>query len=363
MSEPEVSDLASCALLHDNALTEFILLQQGREEEDPNLGVHCEIGQINAEIIPFNKSINGYILYHHERADGLGPFGLTEGQYPLGAELIAAADMVDAEWNLERVSPEQLPVLLEKIKADIGSRFTERAGHALLNVLDKNLLDTLQNEKITETVNSAIPVWTMEMSDPSLVPIAKLISRIIDHKSVFTGIHTEQIANRIWLMSEYYGYDIAEKIQLYLAAALHDLGKLGTPSEVLEKQGKLDNEEFEIIKNHTVLTTSLLSAMEGLEKVKNWASNHHEKLDGTGYPKGKIASDLDFNSRLLACIDVYQAVSEKRPYHPARSHVETMPVLLEMAEKGKIDSAIVNDLDEVMAEWSGKEVKDPILAY
>ena len=127
LSGPELSDLAACALLHDNALTEFLLMHEGREEDDPNLGVHCEIGQINAEIIPFNHSIAGFILYHHERADGLGPFGLTEGYYPLGAELIAAADMIDAELHLERISPEKLPLLRKKIEAEINSRFTKRA--------------------------------------------------------------------------------------------------------------------------------------------------------------------------------------------------------------------------------------------
>ena len=224
------------------------------------------------------------------------------------------------------------------------------------------MLTSLQNENITETVNRNIPAWTMETSDTALVPIAKLISRIIDHKSVFTGIHTEQIANRSWLMSEYYGYDMREKIKLYLAAALHDIGKMAIPSEILEKQGKLNDEEFEIIKSHVTHTRSLLSAMEGLGPIIEWASNHHEKLDHSGYPLGKNAADLDFNSRLMACIDIYQAVSERRPYHPMRSHADTMPILYSMAEKGEIDPGIVKDIDKVMAEWSERYVESPKLS-
>jgi HD-GYP domain-containing protein (c-di-GMP phosphodiesterase class II) len=204
----------------------------------------------------------------------------------------------------------------------------------------------------------------MDMEDPALVPIAELIAHIIDFKSAFTRMHTQQIANRAWVMAEHYGYDPAQKIQLYLAAALHDLGKLAVPSGVLEKPGKLDPDEFEIIKTHIVQTRNLLSGAAkstGLEQITEWAANHHEKLNGSGYPLGKTAADLDFNSRLMACIDIYQAVSEERPYHPRRSHAETMPILFNMAEKGGIDPAIVRDMDQVMAAWSGRDVETPRL--
>ena len=360
MSEPEVSDLVSCALLHDNALTEYILLHQGREEDDPNFGAHCEIGQRNVGILPFKGNIEGYILYHHEQADGKGLFGLSNGQYPLGAELIAAADMTDAEYHLESMSSSELPALRERIRDNIYICFTERAGNALLDILDEDMFASLQNDKITKTVRRSIPPWTMEMDDPALIPIADFISRIIDYKSESTKIHTQQIANRTWLMSEYYGYDPAKKIQLYLAAALHDIGKLAIPSDILEKPGKLTDEEFEIIKTHIVHTRALLCTMEELGPIIDWASNHHEKLDGSGYARGLGAADLDFNSRLMACIDIYQAVSETRPYHTRRTHGETMEILNFMAGCTKIDPEIVKDIDKVMAEWSERAVETPL---
>ncbi|MCL2042567.1 MAG: HD domain-containing protein [Treponema sp.] len=361
MSDPEVSDLVSCALLHDNALTEYILLKEGREEDDPDISEHCIIGQNNAEILPFNGNIDGYILYHHEQADGRGPFKLSEGQYPLGAEIIAAADMVDAEWQVERTSIEGLPDLRNKIKSQIHRCFSKRAGNAMLEILDTDMLVSLKNENVTETVCRSLPVWNIDIHDPALIPFAALVSRIIDYKSKSTGIHTQQIANRSWLMSEYYSYDLTEKIQMYLAAALHDIGKLAIPTEVLDKPGKLNDEEYKIIQGHIVQTRSLLSEMEGLGPITEWASNHHEKLDGSGYPLRKNAADLDFNSRLMACIDIYQAVSEKRPYHTQRTHDETMAILNEMADNGKIDPKIVKDIDKVMAEWSQRDVDTPSL--
>jgi len=195
------------------------------------------------------------------------------------------------------------------------------------------------------------------MDNPALISIAELTSHIIDCKSAFTKVHSQQIAHRAWRMAEFYGCAMAQKIQLYLAAALHDIGKMAIPSAVLEKPGKLTDEEFAIIKTHAAHTRSVLGEVGG--DIAEWASNHHEKLDGSGYPLGTAAADLDFNSRLMTCLDIYQAVSEERPYHPRRSHAETMPILHAMADKGQIDPAIARDMDTVMAPWSGRDMEPP----
>jgi HD-GYP domain-containing protein (c-di-GMP phosphodiesterase class II) len=346
--------LVSCALLHDNALTEYILLEQGREEDSANFGEHCEIGQRNVDFLPFKGNVAGFVLYHHERADGLGPFKLTEGNYPVEAELIATADMLDVERHLQRITPMELPALRENITADIHRRFTHRAGNALLEILDEDMLVSLQDDKIKKTIDSIIPAWTIEMDDPALLAVVKLIYHIIDYKSTFTRIHSQEIAKRAYIMAEYYGYDKLAKIQLYFAAAIHDIGKLAIPNAILDKPGRLSDGEFEIIKTHIVQTRSVLSGLNGMDMIVEWASNHHEKLNGAGYPRNFNSTKLDFNSRLLTCIDIYQAVSEERPYHPRRSHTETMPILYSMAEKGEIDLTIVKDIDKVMEKWCGE---------
>jgi HD-GYP domain-containing protein (c-di-GMP phosphodiesterase class II) len=193
------------------------------------------------------------------------------------------------------------------------------------------------------------------MEDHVIINFADFAIRIIDYKSNFTRKHTSGIAEKAWFLGGHYGYDATERTQLYLAAALHDLGKLAIPSEILEKPGKLDNDEFNIIKSHVYLTWELLKDIEGFEKVCDWASNHHEKLDGSGYCFGKKAEDLDFNSRLLACIDIYQAVSESRPYHPPRSHKDTMEILYRMAAEGYVDDKIVREMDQVLPAFVPQE--------
>jgi HD-GYP domain-containing protein (c-di-GMP phosphodiesterase class II) len=357
MDEPSLSALAVCALFHDSALTEYILDE--RTGLNPTMSLHCQAGQRNAESLLCKVNIDGFVLYHHERADGLGSFGKREGEFPREAALIAIADMLDVGHHLQRIPPEGLTGIREEIRREAGNQFTREAARAMLEVLDEGMLDSLRDDRILDTVQQAVPPWITDIEDQTIFRIAELSARIIDYKSVFTKRHSEDIANRAWIMGGYYGYDRAQRAELYLAAALHDIGKLATPTNILEKPGKLNDEEFSIIKEHAWKTHELLKDISGFESVCNIASRHHEKLDGSGYPFGLRADQLTFNDRLLAGIDVYQAVSEARPYHGPRSHRDTMPILYSMADKNALDLNVVRALDRVMAEFSGREIPNP----
>lgn len=355
----QLVSVAACALLHDNALTEYILAEREGTVSKADLQLHCECGQRNVDSLPFDCDVEGYILYHHERADGKGPYGKTEKDTPLGAQIISAANHLDETFHLQRVLPVELPGLRAYVERNTGSIYTNTASEALLSVLTEETLDFLADDHLKDTRVRFLPPWYIDVEDDGLLRLSAFIGRVIDYKSIFTRKHTQSIANRVWLMGEYYGLSREEKSKLYLAAALHDLGKLYIPSSILEKPGKLTPDEYEVIMTHVSYTYELLKDIEGLEDICQWASNHHEKLDGSGYPFNKTAEQQDFNSRLMACIDIYQAVSEERPYHPERSHEETMGVLLDMAGRGKIDAQVVADLHEAMAPYSLKELPFP----
>lgn len=360
MHEDELKTLTVCALFHDNALTEYIRYLSG-EKVETNFKLHCEYGQHNIEMLPFDTDVSGIVLYHHEQADGKGPFGKKEGEFPLAAGLIMIADTLDMEHHFEKMPLECLPKLVAIIESRSGKCFIESAAQALIDVLDEQTLISLRNENINDTAAKLIPKWHVDIEGEAMMNLAKLVTKIIDYKSPFTRNHTHQIANRAWLMGEYYGFDHLTKAKIFLAASLHDLGKLAVPNEILDKPGKLTDSEFETIKGHVRRTHDLLSSITNFDEICKWASSHHEKLDGTGYFFGKKADELDFIDRLLACTDIYQAISEKRPYHPERSHEETMAIMRKMAEMGFIDKGIVNDLDITMAPYSMKEIPDPCI--
>ena len=358
-NQEEIASLAHCAMLHDNALTEYILAERTGKVHDPMIKKHCEYGQRNVETLGFKTNVKGFVLYHHERADGKGHFGIREGEGPIEAELIAIADSIDLAFHLQTVKTEKMDFIRQTITNESGKRYSKTAAQAMLEILDESVIRSLQDDVIRETIEEAFIPWIVDIEDHHLIDLAGFVTKIIDYKSVFTQRHSTQIANKAWFMGGYLKYNNEERIKLYLAAALHDIGKLKTPSIILEKPGKLTDEEYIIIKDHIRHTWELLKNIDGFQSICSWASNHHERLDGKGYPFGKNAEELDFNSRLMACIDTYQAVSEERPYHPARSHEDTMEILYKIADSGAIDKNILKEISIALAPFKGKDLPPP----
>lgn len=348
--ETRLFALAGCALLHDNALTEYILSEKPGKGKELNLKAHCSIGEENAVAFPFPCPVEGFVLYHHETIDGKGAFGKKENEFPEEAEIIGLADKVDVTLHLQKLGRNGAEKAAAYIRKLMGIKYSEKICRAALAVLDEKLLDSLADALIYDTLRLGMPRLVEWISEENLIGISGIIARIIDYKSNFTKLHSVQIANKAWFMGESYHYSYREKVLLYVAAAFHDVGKLFVPIDILEKPGALTDEEFATIKSHVEWTWKVLSEIQGFEKIAVWASNHHEKLNGSGYPLGRKTDELDFNSRLLTCLDIYQAVREARPYHIERSHEDTMKVLYQMAGAGVTDLAITKDLDRELVK-------------
>lgn len=342
--------LASAALLHDSALTEYILSEKNSREKETSVRTHCILGEENCKAFPFYDKMKDFVLYHHEWANGKNAFGKKEGEYPQEAGIIALADQMDVKFDLSRMDGIILEQLKEHLVKESGESFSEALAQVAIRVLDDKLLEKCKNEFVELALKNDMPEYIQKLNNKEIIALSGIFIKIIDYKSEFTQEHSLQIANKAWHMSLVYGYSEEEQALLYLAAALHDIGKLFTPIDILEKPGELEEEEFKIIKEHVYYTYEVLQTIRGLEQVTIWASDHHEKLDGTGYPRGKKAEELDFNSRLLACLDIYQAVREKRPYHSFRTHEETMEILYHMAQMGFIDKTICKDLGEELTK-------------
>jgi HD-GYP domain-containing protein (c-di-GMP phosphodiesterase class II) len=348
MDEARLRALTVCALMHDNALTEYILAEKEGNYHDPSMKLHCEYGQKNVDAFGLNAA--GYILYHHECPNGQGPYNKKAGEIPLGAAIIEIADTLDVVHHLQRITPAELPRIHKSITKNIGTIFAGDAAEAMLDVLDEEMLLSLRDDNIIATSERFILPWVMDIENDFILKLVEFVTRIIDYKSEFTRNHCTGIAEKARRMSIAYRYSTSLRAQFYLAAALHDIGKLATPTSILEKPGPLTGEEFAVIKEHAQLTWKLLKDIDGLENISVWASNHHEKLDGSGYYFGKKADELDFNSRLLACLDIYQALTEERPYHTGKDHKAAIEILSGMAGRGLLDSGIVKDLDAALSE-------------
>ncbi|MCW8329764.1 HD domain-containing protein [Photobacterium sp. SDRW27] len=170
------------------------------------------------------------------------------------------------------------------------------------------------------------------------------LSALAESRDNETGAHilrtqeyVRALANKLKQQAEYRGYLTEERVELlYKSAPLHDIGKVGIPDAILLKPGKLTDEEFETMKNHTVIGAQSIATAENqmgscsfLSLAREIALTHHEKWDGSGYPRGLAGEQIPLSGRLMALADVYDALISKRVYKPAFSHEKAKSIIFE----------------------------------
>lgn len=353
VSDDALRDLAACALLHDNALTQYIneefysdisnidTLKVSSDDITPRqLGMHCIYGEKNLEKYPFKTGVKDVILYHHEEADGSGPFEKKWTEVPLFARIIHFSDMLDAFCKVQKFDEDVFNKAVHFIEKNKDKRFDSEVTKMFFDTFDKEEFSRLGDEHIEEYFWEKVPCEKSFYSFNVLKDLADLFAKIIDYKSEFTSRHSLGVARTASKISEIMGYDKVICDKMYLAGALHDVGKIAIGNEILEKPARLTDDEFAKMKNHAGYTYMILSKVDGFEEIRDIAAFHHERLDGSGYPFGKGADELTTLQRIMACADIYQALTEKRPYKDGMDHDKACEILKDMADKNWIDKNI-----------------------
>ena len=363
LSEEQLVDFIGCAVLHDNAVIEYLqeekkrqIVSAGSRDGDDTgisyLAGHAIIGERNAALLPFRTGVKNVILWHHENADGSGALGLRQDQTDFRSEFIHVADAVDILYDLKNAEPAGFEEIRKFVAGEAGHLFSDRAAAQFQKIAFEDILD-LQAKGPEALLKERLPAIWHDYSDEEIKAIAEFFAKIVDYKSPFTTAHSLGVAGKAKTMAEYYRWDADKTIRYYLAGAMHDIGKVVIGNEILEKPGKLDQWEYSVMKDHARASLQILGDIEGFEDITEWAANHHEKLDGSGYSRGLDASQLSFEERLMACIDIYQALTEDRPYKSGMSHAKTIAIMNSMVEEGKIDGAITMDIDTVFGNRNG----------
>jgi HD-GYP domain len=354
LSFDELHDITALALLHDNGLSEYSLHDKLVTRESKNVilleGIkeHCTIGENNISQYPLLTGAKNIIKYHHERYDGKGFFNLIGEEIPLMSQIIALADALEKSFDLQNNDYEMQNIIKDYTKKQEKIMFSSTIVKAFGNVMRyENFWRDLKNDFISTALNKIVPQYSVDLSFEEIHKITNVLSKVIDSKSNYTRRHSQSLSEKVAMMSDFYGFKHDHKIKLIIAADLHDIGKLAVPNRILDSPSKLTDNEFDVIKQHPYYTRIALQDIKGFEEITEWASNHHEKLNGKGYPYGKTLKDIDFNSRLIACLDIYEALTEERPYRKALSHNEAMAILNNMKNDGFIDSKITEDIDNV----------------
>ena len=157
---------------------------------------------------------------------------------------------------------------------------------------------TERHERDNEIINESIETFT----------------GFIDAKDPYTNGHSKRVATYTRMIAKEMGYEGEELDRIYYVALLHDRGKIGVPDNILRKPGRLTDEEFEIIKSHTVRGGEILSSFKSLKNVGEGALYHHERYDGKGYPEGKAGEDIPLIARMICVADSFDAMNSNRVY-------------------------------------------------
>ncbi|MDD3223974.1 MAG: HD domain-containing protein [Clostridium sp.] len=349
LSENEIKKLYISSLLHDIGASNS--LKKAHISKDFIIK-HCEKG---AEIIsdfPVFSDISPFILFHHENYNGTGPAKMKGEDIPVISQIIRLADLVEFLYNENCSSHSQKSGIIKYVTDNTNSLFSCRIASAFLKISSKEIfwfdmenvsfIDFILNN-ISPNINTYIDLYDFEK-------IALIMAKIIDSKSSFTAKHSRGIAQLAYLVSKHIGYSDEKCLKMRIAGLLHDVGKLAIPNNILDKNGKLTDSEFSIIKSHVYYTKIFLDRIDGIKDISDWASNHHEKLNGTGYPRKLNSSNLSEECRIMCVCDIYQALTEDRPYRSGLSTEKAFTILNEMVSDGLICSDAFDKLKDTLRE-------------
>ncbi len=207
----------------------------------------------------------------------------------------------------------------------------------------------LQRKMDIQQERLALALKQVQMGNETIMAIAKTV----DAKDSMTSEHSERVSEYSVLIAENIGFSKDETENLRKAALLHDIGKIGIPDKILNKAGRLDDDEYRIMKTHVTKGADILKDFTLVENADLGAKYHHEKYDGSGYPDGLKGTDIPLYGRIIAIADAFDAMTADRvyrdrmPFSKVMSELkngrgkqfdpELLDVFLKLIEEGKID--------------------------
>lgn len=311
---------------------------------------HAERGWLLLKSFEPFSTIADLVRYHHHWWGEGGTAGEGE-RVPLGSHVLHLADRVSVLLDKEQEILGQVQGICGQIKEQSGRMFAPQLVDAFLGLAAREYfwLDSVSPSLGSLLAQKAKSV-TLRLNTELLLSLAKLFSRIIDFRSRFTATHSSGVAACAEALSRLAGLSDKECTMMRIAGYLHDLGKLGVPIEILEKPGPLTPEERNLIRVHTYHSYRILQDIHELDDINFWASSHHERLDGTGYPFHLDSRDLLLANRIMAVADTFTAVIEDRPYRKGMAKDQALQLLQSMALSRALDPNVVSLLDSNFEE-------------
>ena len=214
-----------------------------------------------------------------------------------------------------------------------------------LKIRVRNLIDLI---KLQRDLHKEVKKKTEELESLSLHVVLTL-AKTIDAKDSYTNGHSERVADYSKEIAKRYGYDEDRQEEIYMMGLLHDVGKIGVPDTVINKPGKLTDDEFKKIKEHPMKGAEILATVSEMPKLVTGARWHHERYDGRGYPDGLKGEDIPEEARIIAVADAYDAMTSHRSYRDIipQEHVKSE---IEKGMNTQFDEKFARIMLEMIAE-------------
>jgi putative nucleotidyltransferase with HDIG domain len=224
-----------------------------------------------------------------------------------------------------------------------------------------NCLPVDPGEETRAAILRLNPEARTQLSDVDVNAICEIFADVVDAKSPFTYRHSLGVMDAAVAIGQALGLPPDRMEVLRRAALLHDVGKLSISNTILDKPTRLSDEELAIIKKHPGISSEILSHVSAFREIAVIAGEHHEKLDGTGYPNGLRANDLSLESRLIAVADIYGALSENRPYREALRPAQ-ITAIMDREVPAKLDGLCYEALRSVMNDLTPQQgYEEPVI--
>lgn len=325
------------------------ILQNGGRLSTELIQTRCQRGADIARTMRFSEKVAQGILALDEHWNGGGkPDGIAETEIPLFSRIALLAQVIDIFHASGGPSSALKEIIRRKgdwFDPALVDAFADLSAHP-------GFWETLRSTDVETKVLESEPGRQAIMADDDyLDDIAAGFAKVIDAKSPYTSGHSDRVALFTDLIAEEMGIDFDGRRLLKRAALLHDIGKLGVSSSVLDKPGKLDDAEWRQMKRHTEFSEHILSKIGAFASAAVIGGAHHERLDGRGYPRGLQAEEISMEVRIVSTADVFDALTADRPYRAAMPIEKAIAILWEGAGQSH-DPICIEALERALAKTS-----------
>ena len=353
-----VLDMFDLGLIHDIGVSSTAVHQHLVNEFDwEGSQEHAELGYRLLKDFRPMAALALPIRYHHTRWDVMQNKGMDD-LTARKANLILLVDRVDAMAAPYYAGGKILGhrnAIRDEIRTRAGSYFCPELVEAFLKISAHEafwlLLEPRALDAYLDDMRATGQPYQADRQE--LRQLAEIFATIVDAKSSFTVTHSHGVANVAVHLAAHLGVSSENRDKLEIAGLLHDLGKLRIPDEILDKPGRLDEEERLVMNTHSFETLQILRNIDGFEEIGAWAASHHEAPGGAGYPYGLDGETLPLEARILRVADIFQAMVQDRPYRKGLDREAVDLFMRKLQQQGSIDAEIGDvlhqNLDEMMA--------------